>query len=977
MNKMNTSLKLLYEVSSQDQIDAYDMLGVPRDIFDAANTSVLNTISTGHDFNDYLQKLRLALQNVLASKRGSNGIPIDKIADHANLFLKRYKNQIANTILEVYEKQIGYRFFKIPELNNDLLENVVDFNPYIKKLSNEPSLGNITENFITVNSMKLLYESDIQEAYYELDLKRMFADIDAGAEKLKFENVFINENAIKDIHDSHKKGEKEFSIALKTHLRIKSLPNYKYNPSQDLGGLIDLIDEYLRERVKDTIALAYTTSIISNKRYFEENGISLNTGGIEQHVDIIDTPLSVENESLTWADSIVKQYGDDSERLNRVYNDFITDSVFKYLISTSDPMYTSLKDTLIAQKVVKIEELNKKKDNLVTTFNKEINILKNKKEVLYKRAVRKAEKKAHVRTRKLVALRARNSEISEQETDLAENLTKFMQGAGLSVGAVGGILSSYGSISAALSSAGALNIIGGTAAAIVGIPFAVGTGIAIGAGVGYGLGYFNKRSNKIRKLLGNEPKYGKTGVSHSKRVNLDKVFSGDGDDVDIRDKSQVYELEEEYLLIQEAIEEELEQALEKAEDEFMIKTTEDIEEKYADSINQANQFDIDIKKIELKYANQFDLIKRKLLQTPSFLSLRDCISAAVLSVTKLAKRVITPEHFNKFMLDLILESVSSQANADFIKKELSSLGIENVSKEIQQTIDFITRNLFDIKIDGVESIELDEVVQSKTAEEITKVESEPGEPSIPSVPAPEASPVAKTQAQPQELISVINTSGGDTANKFLLELSNNRELQQIILSLIEGQETSYKELLSGIEGSSNNLDGISKAIIKGMQALRENLPPIPLDFAKQIIQDEIGTNKEKIKDIGVDKKPNEVVYRELYIEEDIKPRVALLTQYFKANKSIKEFEEDTTQFIYPQLDNFLSKVLAQSDGDDKKQLKMDYIEDLSIKIVRLYRESTKKAQNDSHTRRNTSIIAERRLQLESDIHNVLYKTWKC
>lgn len=1004
MNQYNTSLKLLYESqSSSGSALLAKTLGVTEAVLNKAHDLVISGLTSNIKFSEYLNRLQIALQNVTATQRGDEGIEIDDIAEHANLFLRRYKNQISNTLIRVYEEQIGYYFNRTLDLDREISQIVDKFNPFIKKLTKDPKLDDITENFITVNDMKLLYESDDsnankQKMFYSLDLKAMFVHLEKKSESLSFSSIQMKDSVLQDIIKSHYEGRKEFEDALKNHLRITSLPKYDYDALTETNDIVEFIDKFVQERVKETISLAYVTSIISNQQYFNENGIKLETGGIENHIDLIDTTFTVKGDDLPWADILVKRYGNDSTRLNKVYNDFITDSLLKYMMIKNDAIYTSVQKEYKAKYDLEKQKLQSEQDSLKAQFDLEIKSLEQKATLKLKQATRRANRKKASRERKLNRLRLRNSEANEETKQIVNRLGKFGAGFGGFLGASAGAYSAYGVLGGALTAGSITKILGGLALAPLGMTFIGGTLLAAGVGAGYGISKIITKHDVLRQLCGLESRtYGVSGVQDDGSVDLDQLdpskialskrFKGRGADADNNSDFQSrQEMEDNYLKIQDAIEEEYENALEEAENEFMNVTSDEIKAQGLEKINRANEIDIKLKELDLQFANEFEHIKQRMLSSSSFQSLRSAVSAVILNTTKLAKNAINTESLVNIVDNLLLEADAQQLGPEFIEQGLTSLGVSNVSNDLNEVVAYIAKSIFDIDIPGIKQINLDaQALEAKSLQEKEARESKqeelvpPGKAADTRIPEPELAVSLESEVEPEHIMPMINISGRDNLQGFLQELATNEDLQSVIENVILGEKMTYQELANEISGASNKLTGFEKAIVQGLDTFKQSLPPIPLELAKQIIKDKIGSLESKIIDLDIGDRPGKLAYKKVYEENDIKPRIALLSQFFKIDKGDKDIKDDVKEFIKPKLSSFVSSIMQLKDAeDDVKDIEYEVADDFSKNIILNYAtpESLDESTSLNITRRNLSLIAERRLKMERDIHNVLYKAWK-
>lgn len=1004
MTQYNTSLKLLYESQNTSSIAMLaKALGVTESVLNKAHDLVINGLSTNIKFDEYLNRLQIALQNVMATDRDDDGIKIEDIAEHANLFLRRYKNQISNTLVKVYEEQIGYYFNKTSELSKELSQIVDKFNPYIKKLDTNSELGDITENFITVNNMKLLYESDDanlnnQKIFYSLDLKTMFIDLEKKSKSLSFKSIQMKDSILNDIVESHNKGKKEFEDALKNHLRITSLPKYNYDEFTGIKDIVDFVDEFVQERVKETISLAYVTSIISNQQYFNESGIKLETGGIENHVDLVDTTFTVKGDDLPWADILVKRYGNDTARLNKVYNDFITDSLLKYMMINNDKIYTSVQKEYKAQYDLEKQKLQSEQNSLNAEFDLEIKSLEKKATLKLEQATRRANRKKASRERKLNHLKIRNSDANEETQKILDNMSKFYTSFGAVAGGVGGTYFASGMITSAFAATSVKAFIATLAFTPFGMAAAIGGAALVGAKVGKGFSGFKASKESVRKSLGLSSKsYGESGIDpKTGNVNLDDLDPSKsllrdtlwGPENVTPDKYSSFDerqkMEGEYLKIQDAIEEEYENALEEAENEFMNVTSDEIKAQGLEKINRANEIDIKLKELDLQFANEFEHIKQRMLSSASFQSLRSAVSAVILNATKLAKNAINTESITSIVDNLLLEADTQQLGPEFIEQGLTSLGVDNVSNDLNEVVAYITKSIFDIDIPGIKKINLDaQALEAKSLQEKENIKSKeeeripPGQPANNSITEPEFLPQITDNVNPETIIPLVNFSGSDNLQTFLKELATNQDLQSVIEQVILGEKMTYQELVSEISEVSDSLSGFEKAIVQGLDAFKQSLPPIPLELAKQIIKDKIKPSDSKIIEFNPDSKPENLKYKKVYEEQDFKPRIVLLSQFFKIDKSANKINDNVREFIRPKLSDFVNSIMY-IDDEDNNELSYEIVDQFANLIIRNYDASEVLEENSSFNiaRRNLSLIAERRLKMERDIHNVLYKAWK-
>lgn len=958
MNQFIADMKILYESAGSGQSIA-DAFGVSENDF----KSVLKNVITNHpNFQTMpasrkMQIIVLALQNFKAIN-GTPSIKIEDIDKFANRSLNAFKRKLPDVLLSIFKDELG---IELDARSRSSFGNInIEFNKSIIKLSKDSSLGDIVENFITVNDMKILYESATsQESFYRLDLDDIFKSIDTT--NIDLNNVELDSRIFDRINnlynnDQRSQADKMLEDAIGTDVVHRS-PGFIQNPRAS-------INTYLQSLIRDNLALAVVTAISHNSEVFNKNGIEIVTGITQNFIKqkkIFDFP----EEDMQWADSIVRQFGSDPNTLNETFNAFIDDATMKYFMldKSPDSLYNSEKASL--DKFIEMQKarLESEKKTLLDDTKIDLEILESRVMANYSNAVKVASNDRQAALNRLATRKLKDSSAEEDEIIKVENAKKFLKNLGMTAGGVYSTWGLYNALIAAVGTKGVLASVTATASALTGgvVPLAmwIAGGYVAGKLAGSGMSMF-KRTSLVRRLL--------------------KIKSPSNETIDLDRKQDEYDEEAE------RIEQAYQQALFNADAAKVDVINNFKGGQYRAALRRANEIDVEIKQIEFNNANVYDTVRGRLVSRPIYASVRRSIAAAVLGASKVAQKAITPESYRFGSLDLLLEGEIKTITSNDISIQLKQAGISDISNEILQVTSYVLDNLFDIKVDGVDNIDLDKVISMKTREgreeEVSKIPA--GEPAIKEIEMPERVVDLKEEVEIENVLPAINMSGGDNSNNFLQELSTNKELQEIIERLISGEKFTYETLLSEIEGTSDSLDGLEKSLIEGMDAFKQSLPPVPMEFAKQVIKDALGKNKIKIKDIDTDVeeniKPKKLQYKKLYTEDDLKARISLLSKYFKISKG-KDFAKDNIPYILPKLGYFITSILkdkSSSEKEDFKNLKAKYVESLAKKIVGLYVDSQKEELEESFniTRRNLSLIAERRLKMERDIHNVLYKAWK-
>lgn len=989
MNEIITSMKLLYETSGNSQSIA-DAFGVTEQDFKGVLQRLINNTPNFGSLNpnDKMQKLIFALQNFKAIN-GNPDIKIEDIARFANASLKAFKGRLPSLLMKIFKDELNIELDKSSE--NAFKQINIEFNKSIIKTDKNAKLGDIVENFITVKDMKILYESS-QNLYYKLTLDDIFRTIDTTT--INLDDVSLEKNLLRKILDKYKddkarsQADKMLYDAIGTDILYQDSRFDSNNAEQYISG-------YIKELIEDNLALAVVTAISHNTEVFNKNGIEVVSGISQSFIrqkKIFDFSDAGE---LPWADAIVRQLGNDPAKLQSVFDSYIDEATVKYFMldSREDSLYKSIANSRIELMNKKLAGKEKKRKDLLSEFDNTSKEAARNAKRKFEFAIKEASRVKQTSLKKLSLLRQRDQQVDEDNAIRTDNFKKFIQKAGVYSGGAYGVLGAYSALSTAaapffagkvfLTTAAAeagvgttltaaLSSVGGAA---LGAPLAIATPLFVGWAVSKAISHYSgNRPNTLRRLLG----YQKDNLSYGQNKDItDEDFGKTSSKNMPDDKNKSFNRQARYLEIEDEIEKNYNEAVNtaKVNNDNAISR---LEGDYAASLKDITQLDVDIAGIKHKYANSYEDNKNYLMTTDEFKAVRRSIASVVLAASKVGQKAIKVESMQSLANRLLLlEAEEQQINADFIDSQLLASGISDISEELRQVSSFVLKELFDIKVDGVQAIDLDKEAQQQTIElkeeEVKKIPA--GQPAIEEIESINRVVSPNEQVEVENVLPVLNNMGGENMTNFMKELCSNPELQQVIARIIDGEKLTYSELMNEIEESSNELSGLDKALVEGIDTFKANLPPITIEFAKQIIKDKIGRNQEKIIALAQDLegKPEKLDYKSLYDNSDLKPRVTLLSQYFKITRDEKH-DPELTHYVLPQISYFVSSILKDAEKEDKiNNLDWRFLDKISFKIY------TKGYNLNESVTINKKIIKDnylRRLQLETDIHNVLLKTWK-